>query len=208
MTATTPEQLKNLEQMLLEQTPTLSKTAPKQLREIQTLVGELKRAPNKPMTAAQQGVLKNLFVWQLDLKRQVYAQKIADLAESVALGNPVAIKATRAFEDVVKVLDEAKQAMLAGSTSALALRQIDVAAAKAKESLQAVATAPAKPGKPAVAAAPVAAAAARKPAPAAPVSASASALNTPKPPAKLEAFRALPGSSITAPPRPGSKPKK
>jgi hypothetical protein len=177
-----------LEQLLTQQAPTLAKTAPKQLRDMQALFGELKRAPNKPMSAAQQGVLKNLFVWQLDLRRQLYLQKIAGLAESVALKNPVAIKATRAFQDVVKVLDEAKQAMLAGNTSALALRQIDLAAGTAKESLKA-ATSPST----------TAAAPSAPPAPK--VAAQALKAAKPKTPEKLESFRALPGSNMTAPPR-------
>ena len=127
--------IQNLEQMLSLQTPTLSKTAPKQLQEMKALLKELKGSPTGQVSPASQKTLKNLFIWQLDLKKAGYQQKI-DALEPLVTKDPKAAKAQKALKNVMTVLDEAKRAMAAPPAgSAQALKQIEAASDRARSSL-------------------------------------------------------------------------
>ncbi len=127
--------IKNLEQMLIEQTPTLSKTAPKQLQEMKSLLRELKSSPTGQVSPASQKTLKSLFIWQLDLKKAAYQQKI-DSLEPLVKKDPKAAKAQKALKNVLAVLDEAKKATTGtGPAAAQAMRHMESASDRARSSL-------------------------------------------------------------------------
>ncbi len=127
--------IKNLEQMLAEQTPALSKSAPKQLQEMKALLRELKSSPTGQVSPASQKTLKSLFVWQLDSKKVAYQQRI-DALEPLVKKDPKAAKAHKALKNVMAVLDEARRAMTApAGGSAQALKGIEAASDRARSSL-------------------------------------------------------------------------
>jgi LysM repeat protein len=127
--------LKNLEAMIADQTSRLTQTAPKQLQEMKALLAEMKRSPTGQISAAAQKTLRNLFVWQLDLKRVEYLKRIAAL-DAAAKTDPKAAKAQKALKHVMAVLEEAKKAMsLPANVSAQLAKQIEVASDRARASL-------------------------------------------------------------------------
>ncbi len=127
--------VKTLEQLLAEQAPELEKTAPQQLQEMEALLSEIKASPTGEISAASQETLKNLFVWQVELKRAQYQKRIEALSKD-AKKDPAAAKAMRALKDVVQTLDDAKRAVKApAATSAQALRTMETSAERAQASL-------------------------------------------------------------------------
>jgi len=117
----------NIERMIAEQTPILAKEAPEQLRDMKTLVRELKTGKSPTITSQQ--MMRSLVIWQLDAKREAYSHQLESLENRV--GNTLA---RRALQDMIRVLDEGKSAMT--TPSAQAMRAVELASSRAKASLE------------------------------------------------------------------------
>ena len=126
--ATAAANIANIERMIAAQAPELAKKAPKQLQDMKTLLRELKAG--KPSTETSQQMMRSLVIWQLDAKRDDYAARLETLPNT-----PNTVKARRALDNMVRVLDEAKKAMSAPNPQAM--RAVEMASSRAKVSLEA-----------------------------------------------------------------------
>jgi hypothetical protein len=123
--------ISRLEQWLAANGSSLKARAPKQHAEMKSLLLQLKKAPKGPPSTAVQKSLRTLFGLQLDEKRAGYAARLEALEARVAAQDTDAVKAKKALDEIIRVVDEAKKSL----TNPAALKSLDTAASRARTRL-------------------------------------------------------------------------
>ena len=147
----TPDQVKlnSLKQSVAELSPSLAKRAPKQLSDLKSSLRALESVPaGKSIPEASKQKIRELFLWQLELKRKDFQSRVDAARAGAAKGEPNALANVAAFEAVLRVLEESRQAVAAPPARAtVAMRQVDAAAEKAKAAVMGLQNARKTPGK-------------------------------------------------------------
>jgi hypothetical protein len=108
--------LKRLERALSKPVGALAK-APERLEDLRRVLREFKASPPGRLSASSQQTLKQLFDWQLDLKRAGYIANIEALNTAATLQEPDALRRQRRYHDVLRAIDGAKKTLRPAPTT-------------------------------------------------------------------------------------------